>query len=323
MKYAIGYNHDPFFLEVVKEFSSNISELYFPAPKKIIGSGRAISQKKDYEKEIISIINICKNNDIESNILLNPTCEGKNTGEKDHADNIISYLKELHSIGLDSVTVANPIHIMRIKKEIPDLKIHNSVNNFVKNTEHAIYLKDLGVDVITIDRDINRDIDLIKDIKEKTGLKIKVLLNEGCLRNCPYRISHFNMISHDKDTDYFDSLSCKNIFRHSPHKALSIPFIRPEDVDNYIFADYLKLATRSMPTQKAAIVLAAYLDKSYHGDILFLLSTKGLFGVFERIDNDILTKTNFFEHMSLCQKVCKDCGYCKRLIKEAGILRKE
>lgn len=322
MKYSIGYNNDPFFLELAKEFKDYVSELYFPVPKQIMGTGRAISQSKGYNLEIKKIIKLCTESGIESNLLLNPTCEGKNTGNKNHADKLIIYLKTLSKMGLSSVTVANPIHISRIKNEVPNLLIHSSVNNFVKTVEHAMYLKELGVDVITIDRDINRDIGLIKEIKNKTGLKIKILLNEGCLKNCPYRVSHFNMISHGDDNDYFDELSCKNIYNINLHKALSIPFIRPEDVNHYGFADYLKLSTRSMQSKKAGFVLAAYLAQKYNGDLLFLLSTKGLFNVFENIDNSVLSKNDFFNNMIKCAKGCNDCGYCKQLIKKAAKIRK-
>jgi hypothetical protein len=42
------------------------------------------------------------------------------------------------------------------------------VNCYLKTYEQAIFFKDLGFDVLTIDRDINRDLELIKKIKDRT-----------------------------------------------------------------------------------------------------------------------------------------------------------
>jgi collagenase-like PrtC family protease len=295
-----------------------VNEIYFQVPKKIMGSGRVIFEEKDYEDRIKKIIIACKKSRISSNLLLNATCEGEDNGSKRYADSIISYLKKLKKTGLDSVSVTNPIHIQRIKKEVPNLVIHSSVNCYVKNSEHAKYLKYLGVDVITIDRDINRDIKLIRKIKKDTGAKIKVVLNEGCLKNCPYRQSHFNMISHNRDTDYFDETSCVNIYRKFPEKIFSIPFIRPEDLKKYDGAvDFYKISTRTMSTEKIPVILNAYIEEKYDGDLLMLLSTKGLFDHFKNIDNMILNNEGFSNKLWACDNECEKCDYCKRLLKKA------
>lgn len=317
--FSLGYNHTKSFIEMIPLLEGRVNEIYFPIPSKIMGSGRVITHEKDYEKNIIKIINACKENSMESNMLLNPTCEGKNAGGKKLADRIIIYLKKMQKYGLSGVSVTNASLVQRIKKEIPGLIIHSSVNCYVKNIEHAKYLKDLGVDVITIDRDINRDIDLIKKIKKATGAKIKVILNEGCLRNCPYRHTHFNMISHFKDTDYFDEVSCINIYRKNPEKLFSIPFIRPEDLKKYDgIADYYKLSTRTTPIMKIPIILDAYIRESFDGNLLYLLSTKGLFLHFKEIDNKILNKEGFGNMLWNCaDKECNGCEYCKDLLKKA------
>jgi hypothetical protein len=48
----------------------------------------------------------------------------------------------------------------------------------LKTVEQALYFKKIGIDILTIDRDINRDLKLIEQIKKKTGLKIQLMLNE-------------------------------------------------------------------------------------------------------------------------------------------------
>lgn len=317
-KFSIGYNHTKTFIEMIPLVSTHVNEIYFQAPTKIMTSGRVIISEKNYQKNIEKIIELCKKNNIKSNILLNATCEGKNIGDERNILKIIDYLKKLEIIGLKAVTITNPMHISKIKKEIPSLEIHSSINCYVKTVEHAKYLKDLGVDVITIDRDINRDIELIKKIKKATNTKIKILLNEGCLKDCPFRQVHFNMISHKKDTDYFDKNSCVSIYKINPKKVFKIPFIRPEDLKHYEnIIDIFKLSTRTSPTVKIIHMLDSYKNEKHNGNMLNLLSTRGLFSYFKEMDNNVLNDAKFFEKMTSCDDNCEKCDYCDKLLKKA------
>jgi len=172
----------------------------------------------------------------------------------------------------------------------------------------------MGVDVLTLDRDINRNLDLIKEIKEKTGLKIKLLLNEGCLRNCPFRNIHFNVISHNSDTNEFDKRACITVLRKHPEKFFQIPFIRPEDLKHYKgIVDCFKLGTRTMSTANILFVLEVYTNESYDGDLLFLLTGKGIFECFSEIDNKLLGE-DFFEKI-------KDDDYAKELVKKFDLIK--
>lgn len=309
-KFSLGYNQDIQMLGLVKIFKDYIKELSFPIPNDILGSGRVVEHSEEYRKEIKKIIKFCKDNDIEASLLVNPTSEGEEMGSAELTNKIIKFLRE--NKGIDSVVLTNPLHVFKIKKEFPEIKIISSVNCFVKNSESALYLKSLGFDEITIDRDINRDLALIAEIKKEAG-SVRVMLNEGCLRNCPFRKAHFNMISHGNDTEYFDSNACIKILKSQPDKFFSIPFIRPEDLHYYDFADTFKLATRTTPTAKLGYVLEAYAMRKFDGDLLDLLSTRSLFGVFKKVDNKKLTEMKFFENITK-----KDnSAFVKKLMKDA------
>lgn len=220
---------------------------------------------------------------VKSLMLLNATCDGLADMNK-----VIDYVSKLRN--LDGVVITNPMYIPELKNL--GLEIQSSVNCYVKTVEQARDLKEMGVDVITIDRDINRDLELIKEIKS-VGIKLKALVNEGCLRNCPFRKIHFNLISHDIDTIDFDKRSCITVLRRHPEKVFQIPFIRPEDLKYYKDIDYFKIATRTMDTIKIGIILDAYVNQKFEGDLLFLLSGKGIFEYFAEIDNRILSENDF------------------------------
>jgi len=319
VKYSIGYNHDPAMIKLIEAAKDYLSGFYFPIAAEFMGSGRAIKQRKNYSEEINKIIDVCNKCSVKSELLINPTCEGKKTCDKKQIDRVVDYVRKLRDKGLKAVIVTNPIYIPEIKKNVRDIEIQSSVNCYVKTVEQAMFMKDLGVDVLTIDRDINRDLKLIKEIKEKTGLKIKMLVNEGCLRNCPFRKIHFNMISHFCDTNEFDRRSCISMIKKYPEKLFSVPFVRPEDLKHYKgLVDYFKLATRTMATGKIGLILDAYVNEKFDGDLLFLLSTKALFDYFTDVNNKVLSENRFFEKLSSCGNDCSNCSYCKDLLKKAA-----
>jgi len=330
MKFSIGYNHDIKLLNFLDVYKDNIEALYFPIPRQYSGSGRHIPQKNSYLNEIPEIIKKCNSLNIKSQLLLNATCEGESGLEKKFFSETIDYIQKLKSLGLKSVIVTNPIYISEIKKQIRETQVESSVNCYVKTVEHAAYLKDLGVDILTIDRDINRNIPLIKEIKDKTGLKIRIMLNEGCLRNCPFRKTHFNFIAHAQLNPKAEMMSgifferwCMKIFSKNPAKVFSIPFIPPPALKYYTqFVDYFKISSRDSPTSVIELRLKAYINQDFNGNLLEILDCPGL-PYFNFINYDILKKNNFFEKMTKCNSRCNKCNYCNKLMKDAVVINSD
>ncbi len=320
-KYSIGYNQDLKMLELLDTYSGWIDCLYFPMPPEYLASGRNRPIEKEYRTNIRKVIKKCENTNINSQILLNATCEGALCANTLHMKKVTDYLKTLTKSGLKSAAITNPFYITEIKKEIPELELHSSINCYTSNIEQALYLKDMGIDVLTIDRDINRNLDQIKSIKKATGLKIKLLANEGCLSNCPFRKMHFNSLAHNLPDKPFLERSCITVISKDPKKIFRIPFIRPEDIKHYKpFTDYFKLATRTFPTSQIETTLKAYINEEHNGDLLDILDMTSMKCYFTFINNKVLDKLNFFENMQKCTLDCENCGYCETLMKKAIIL---
>ena len=327
MKFSIGYNHDIRLLGLLDIYKDNVESFYFPIPRQYLGSGRQIVQKNSYANEIPGIIKKCDSLGIRSQLLLNATCEGEAWQEKEAFREILCYIVKLKDLGLKSLVVTNPVYIPKIKEQIKGIEVESSVNCYVKTVEQAVYFKDLGVDVLTIDRDINRDIPLIRKIKNKTGLKIKIMLNEGCLRNCPFRSIHYNYLSHnflnpDKPLNsIFADNPCTKIYLKNPEKIFSIPFIPPEALPYYAqVADYYKLTTRVFPTWRVESCLKAYIDQNFNGNLIELLDCPGLTHL-DYINYGVLKNNDFFKKMIKCDNNCKKCNYCDKLMKEAAIIK--
>jgi collagenase-like PrtC family protease len=327
MKFSIGYNHDIEFLDLLDEYKSNIEAVYFPAPDLYAGSGRGIRQGKDYPAEISKIIRKCSSLNIRSQLLLNATCEGEDGLKRVFFERIVGYIAGLRQRGLTSVVLTNPVYIYEVKKRIRGLEIESSVNCYIKTSEHAKYLRDLGVDILTIDRDINRNIPLIKQIKAETRLPIRILLNEACLRNCPFRHMHYNYIAHASkrrkkkeprvDPVFLDKW-CVKIFSQDPANIFRTSFIPPEAVKYYTHAvDYFKISSRVSPLARLRVQLDAYINKKFEGNLLALLDCPGVGGYYKYIDYKTLKKARFFEKMLQCNGHCRHCGYCEELADRA------
>ncbi|MFH1504497.1 MAG: hypothetical protein ABIH08_03810 [Candidatus Omnitrophota bacterium] len=328
MKFSIGYNYDIKMLDLIGAYKDNIEAFYFPIPQLYLGSGRDQQEPKSYTRQIPKIIRKCNTLNIRPQLLLNATCEGVIGLSGTFFNNILDYVKRLRDKGLSSVVVTNPIYISKIKKEISGIIIESSVNCYMKTVEHALYLKDLGVDVLTIDRDINRSINLIKEIKKRTGLQIRVMLNEGCLGNCPYRVNHYNYLSHREKSrgkiieGVFPDKFCIEVYLKNSLKVFRVPFIPPDALDCYDkFVNHYKLSTRVFSTKRIELCLKAYISKHFRGNLLEILDCPGL-SYFEYIDYDILVKNYFFKKMLNCNLKCDTCGYCESLFKKAVLIKR-
>ncbi len=321
MKFSIWYNGRWDFFDLVEKHNEKIHSIYFPLPVEIIPSGRWVVQDLTYFSEIIKLIDICSKFWITSIALLNSSCEWEKTWEKQQLEKILSVLQDLYGKWLVAVSLTNMLYVPFIKKEIPNIRVYSSVNCYVKTVLHAKYLAKLGVDIITIDRDINRNLELIGKIKKATWKEIQILLNEWCIQDCPFRQTHFNILSHcsnEHELQYSNLIewsSCTPFLQENKRYFFQIPFVRPEDLNRYTeVVDIFKLTTRTLWTNDIEKQLVAYSNKEYRGNLLDLLDM----GIFDAekyvpfIDNMKLTKLDFFENMQACPHNCDQCTNCDK-----------
>jgi collagenase-like PrtC family protease len=319
IRFSLGYNQDKDMLKLLEKYKENIDYFYFPVPISYAGSGRIGNQSKDYQKTIKEIIKTCLNLGIKPLLLLNSTCDGKLIADKQYMNEVISYVKELNKIGLSSISLTNLLYVAPLKNVIPDIEIHSSVNCFIKDPEKADYLRQLGVDVITIDRDINYKLDIIEKIRSRTKLRLCLMLNEGCLRNCPFRLTHFNKVAHSYSNNKevrFEEDSCFKLIKNNPHYLFRLQLIRPEDLKRYKnIVDIFKIVSRENTTSQIEKVLKAYIEEKYDGNLMDLISNTKK-GNFPFLENSKIDSDKFFEKMNKCNMICEECNYCKDIYKK-------
>lgn len=339
MKFSIWYNNDiNWFIELMEKYRENISSIYFSPPISIATSLREEVQdnEENHEKEIIKLISLANKLNIKSILLFNATSEWKNTWSIQNMLKKISYMKRLHKLWLTSVSIFNMLYVQFIKKAIPDLEIYSSVNCQVKEIEMARHMKTLWVNIITIPEEKNRDFDFIKDLKSKLGFKIQVMLNEWCIRNCPFRDVHCDISSNwwefDETWENFNddwlipSFHCVWMFKENKKLIFRSCFIRPEDIEFYEDkVDYFKLVTRDYSTEKIEIILNAYINKKYEWNLFDIVdfpvhpSWKSI----NYIDNKLLTLKNFFQKIQKCPSNCDICDICEEFLTEDYITLKD
>lgn len=331
LEFSVPYNNDPDTLVEIfqyKEHNGNrIREIYLSGPQEYSGAGRIVPEL-DF-REFIDIVEKIHREGIRVNLLLNSICEGGDWYSPGILKSTMDYLRQVHEeYGVEAITIANPLYIREVRKRFPDLEICASVLGDIDCVEKAAIFRKAGAEVITPDVDINRDLELLKKIKDATNAKMKLMVNEGCLFRCAFRKFHFNYISHKsknpdmpkgvRPEDNVFSLNCIQLSKNDPSQLLKSGWIRPEDARKYApISNYFKLVGRTSSKSMLIRSLVAYMNESWDGDLLELMAGN-LYSVgmshLIHVDNKSLDDVGFFKTVTSCQKECSECTYCSELI---------
>ncbi len=327
LEFSVPHNGDPATLNELFELkslgNSRITEVYLSGPQEFSGSGRTMP--KLAMDQFLDTVDQIHKEGLRVNLVMNSTCEGSGWYTQEVLASKMEYLRQAHrEHGVEAVTLANPIYIKEIRSRFPDLEIGASVLADIDCVQRAVVFAQYGANVITPDVNINRNLELLKEIKEATGVKLKVMVNEGCLHKCPFRRFHFNYTSHkSKEVSsecgiFFDN--CVQVSARDPSQVLQSCWIRPEDLYRYDgVTNFFKIVGRSLPKSKVIRCVKAYMQESWDGGLLDILCDSlhvfnRAYGVY--LDNKSLDEFKFFEQVSTCDQRCNRCGYCEGLAKK-------
>lgn len=302
-KFAVPYNHDTKLLDkLVEEFPDKkalIYEVYFPIPSQVAYSGRVIDQNDDYLLEVIELIKNAKKHNVISNILLNAGCMAENILNPESIEGIVDYLKDLHDKhGLDMVTVSDFYIGKVIKERIPTLKMECSSVVYVDSVNKAQYWADIDCNVIVIPHDFNKDMGLLRRLRENLpGTEFKLMVNHHCYNYCPMFFSHNNIEGHG-DAGMVYSKLCKETHNDQPWKMYSTGYVPPKNLVDYDeVIDVYKILDRAEPTERIKARFGSYAhDEKYSQRI-------------ERMNNKI--PEEIFQKVLHCDKLCTKCTACE------------
>ncbi len=330
LEFSVPYNNDPGLLSGIfklKDISNNrISEIYLSGSREFSGSGRITPETS--ADEFLRVVQKIHNQGIRVNLVLNSTCEGIDWYSQKTMDSTMEYLKRMHEeYEVEAVTIANPLYLQEARRRFKDLEICVSVLAEVDCLQRAEIHRQAEPDVITPDVNINRDLELLKEIKKATGARLRLLVNEGCLYKCPFRKFHFNLTSHiSKETNEGEGIdiscgnffgACSGVIKKDKSQILKSCWIRPGDTRKYIeVTNYFKIVDRSFRSTAILRAVKAYLQESWDGNLLDIISggSKRFDFFFNAcLDNKELANHDFFNTVTSCGHDCRKCDYCQEL----------
>ena len=326
-EFSLPYNGDENTLdELLKLQSRNgnrIREIYLNAPQSITGSGRVGAETT--EGEFLETVERIHDAGVRVDITMNSTCDGADWYERETLTRQIGFIQRMHDEhGVEAVTLANPFFIERAHETCPDLEISASVLSEIDCYARAETFARAGASTMTVATSINKNLKLLRQITEGLGVEIKLMVNEGCLDKCPYRLFHMNYISHKSKEAGSEgasfSFACGDIIARDVSQLFKSNWVRPEDLARYEkVTGFFKIVGRDMLPSKVLRCAKAYLDESHEGNLFDLLcSSIGYYGIEHsaHIDNKALDKTSFFKRTSTCNRQCHTCTYCSEMANE-------
>jgi len=352
MNFDIPVIYDTDYIDFINSNSNYIHSIYFSLPTGKSSDARIISRLFE-----IDVFNAFLNN-IPKHIKRYVTLNGRYTPidlySNENIKTTIQNLKKLYlSNNLNGIIFLDCYFLLLLSEEDPnflkEIEAIPSINCFIDSIEkfysYINYIKKTNFkhpSKIILDRSLNRNIKKLSSICEEikkydSNLKIEILLNEGCLYQCPFKINHDICISlvNDKtvggliylnnklnNNDFeFQSLNqkygCLNYLTLNPEDILKTPFIRPEDIKYYEFIDIFKLCGKVRHFDFLQECFIAYRTGSYSKNLLDLLDSLSVFNEKYYIFNDQFPKT-FFEQVNNCDKNCNSCNYCSRVFKKVS-----
>jgi collagenase-like PrtC family protease len=281
MRFSVPTNWQEDLIPKIRKDS--VEELYGKLHTDFVGGGRSSYLLPHISKKTAaSHIQEAHKNGLKFNYLLNAMCLNNLEWTASGQRKLRFLLDWLAEIGVNCVTVSIPYLLELVKKRYPQLKVCVSTQPEVDGVRRAVYWQDLGADKITLSTiDVNRDFRLLKQIRKSVKCKLQLIANLWCLQGCYLHPYHCVLLDHSSQKCHPSSkwfkidycyLSCNHIRLKNPVEFIRSEWIRPEDVHYYeeIGIDELKFVDRLMTTDAISLIVNAYTDRYYNGNLLDL-----------------------------------------------------
>ncbi|MBI5207741.1 MAG: U32 family peptidase [Candidatus Firestonebacteria bacterium] len=264
---------------------NQVYEVYGKLREDFPGGGKSSMAQAEPSKRLVkeTVENAHRRN-LQFNYLINSTCISNLELTRKGYKNIRILLDWLSEIGVDKVTLGIPFLVEMVKKHYPDFKVGISTQAGVNTLEKVQYWENIGADSITLSHvEVNRDFKEIKRITENSICDFQLIVNMICKRRCPFVTLHGNFNAHSSQTftkmnrynmDYY-FLSCLARNFSDPLSIIKANWIRPEDLHIYesLGIKKFKIAERGLTTDALALIIDAYTNKSYDGNMMDLVPT--------------------------------------------------
>ena len=292
-RFSVPFNHDlPSFKDtVVKSYKTLIHSVYMAPPSGLISSARAPMHTVTMQ-DMRDSISYFASEGIDTYLAINGTWNSPTTYTSENFSILASTLLDLHTSGLTGVIISSSYiaNAGFLQQCIPNLKIMPTVNNMFDSFEKAKTATDLiDYSGVVWDRNINPEIEKLEEAnrKYKEAFPDKltaIMLNEGCLRHCPFKRDHDQILSmcSYSDPEYYNYLmaitkrypqvmtvngqintlfGCYQEIKKNKGLRDTIPYIDSLDLQKYDkCADIFKLAGRTHQSVWISSLLKYYVE---------------------------------------------------------------
>lgn len=317
------------FLNFLKRNKDYIYDLYFTArmpPFNQDAMGDVFLSAEDEKNAIENSIWISNQSDIPlsatfNNLQIRPSQE--------NLDIFIANFKILYEYGVKIITVPHTSWVMtgQIQKEFPDIFIKNTILREVTKANEIVSLAKAGFNYINLDRDLMRDQDQLRRLKEAKEycasigkpVKFSMLANEGCWGGCPIMPEHYhyNSTRGPVNAQYFNDsisrVSCHTWDHQDTSASLKSANLPPWKKDWEQMVD-LGIDVFKMHGREAATRLRESMDiveRWRNNEDL-------LFPTFNDYIEDLSLSESpidiWREKIKTCKFDCWDCNYCESVV---------
>lgn len=237
----------------------------------------------------------------------------------------IQNFSQIYDAGIRSVTIPHTSWMAtgQIKAAFPDLFVKNTILRNVSEPRDIEKLAEAGFDYINLDRDLMRDHEKLlrfKKAKEKYGVKLSLLANEGCLGGCIMMDEHYQFNNTRTDgpqyfTDPISRISCAKWDYEDQAVPLKTANFPPWKADwdeflNDLGIDVIKMHGRESITRLRETM--SIIDNFVAGKEILFEHFSDFIQETNMVDKPIDIWRNKIKN---CKFDCWDCGYCDKIIK--------
>lgn len=309
----------------VGETYGQITKGYMHMSGRVVGSLPQIGIK-DLEK----YVHYSLRKGIKFNYTLNAACLGNYEFTDEGVLEIKNLLKDLNNIGVSSITLATPSIIEMVRCFAPNMDIKVSAICQIDSVMKMKHYIDLGVERFVVDTSITKEFDILKHLTQQCDGKMEIIINDKCMKYCPYKTFHYNQTAHDNNerAESYYFMNCGIRKSQNMQWYLNLNWIRPEDMHLYenIGIKYFKVEGRAfIRNGDIQRFLSSYMNESFDGNLLELLHIFAPYDTENQpyIDNKALNGyvDAFYYNKIKCNQLCEHCGYCKSFMKKSYIMQ--
>jgi collagenase-like PrtC family protease len=346
MRLSVAYNWDQRLIEEVAKAKYPVYDFYASAQHTAVGGGRPSfilpSPTEDMMRDQIKRMH---ESGIEFTYVLNAPCMAGQEFVRETHENLIAEFQQIQDIGCDGVVLTIPYLIEIVKEQFPKLKIRVSTTAKVNSVNKARFFEALGAIAITPDVMINRNFKVLEKMVKATRCEINLLMTDGCLYECPYRLYHYTLCGHASQTysnraayQEYPVTACSIAKLADPAEIMRCRWVRPEDIPHYeaIGISSFKIGGRRLMTDRLLQSIKAYSEKKYDGNLADIIEGFAFIadGIIEKnsgsdaikpnvhIDNTKLDGFIDFFKKQDCEANCGECKYCEQWAKKAITMNK-